>query len=690
MKYDVKEFTLEQKIKLLSGRTYWTTNDIDGKVRSLWFCDGPHGLRKRVDGTTVCATAMPSLANLANSWDRESVYLNAQTIADDCIENDVDVLLAPGVNIKRTPLGGRNFEYFSEDPYLAGELAVEFINAVQESGVGTSLKHYCMNNRDFERLFQSNEADERTMREIYLRPFEIAVKKSKPTTIMCAYNLVNGILASENKWLLTDILRDEWGYEGLVVSDWSAVKNAYKSLLAGVDLEMPNNEPSYEILKNALEKGYITEHDIDLHAQRVLDLIEKCDKNKETRKTSFTKAQRYENAINVAKESIVMLKNDGILPLKQGTIMVTGMMVNNPAIGAFGSALVESDNKPKNLCDMLNAQGTEAEFKEYIIHREERASIHCGGAFDTAFETDAVVICVKGPDEGEGGDRVRIKLHDTQEDFIINMAKANPNVIVCVYAGSAVDMSAWIDKVKGVILVGLAGVGVHEALAPIITGKLSPSGKLAETFPLCIEDTPASTTLGDGFVDHYKEGLFVGYRYYDKYEKKVLFPFGFGLSYANFTYSNLSIEKQSETDYVVSYDITNNSDIDAKEVSQIYVRDVIARVVRPIKELKGFSKDLIKAGETKRISVKLDKSAFAFYSIPLKDWQVENGNFEIMVGASSQDIRLSGKIKIELPDHTQSSFDYVANPDYNLTKFGWRKGFIPDKPFDPESFNNND
>ncbi len=683
MKYDLKNFTIDEKIKLLSGKTYWTTGDADGKVRELWLCDGPHGLRKRVNDATVPATAMPCLVNLANSWDRESVRLSAQTIADDCIENDVDVLLAPGVNIKRTPLCGRNYEYFSEDPFLAGELAIQFINGAQDSGVGTSLKHYCMNNRDFERLFQSNEADERTMREIYLKPFEMAVKNSKPTTVMCAYNLVNGILASENKWILTDILRDDWGFEGLVVSDWSAVKNAYKSLIAGVDLEMPSNQPSYQVLKDALDKGLITEELIDLHAQRVLDLIEKCDKNKESRKAKFTPSQRHENAVKVAGEGIVLLKNDGILPIKSGEIMVTGMEVNKPAIGAFGSAMVTSSYKLKNLCDVLNEQGVQANFKEYIIHREERSSIFAGGAYDSAFETDAVIICVKGPDEGEGGDRVRIKLHDYQEDFILNMAKANPNVVVCVYAGCAIDMSAWIDKVKGVIFVGLAGEGVHEALAPIIAGNLCPSGKLSETFPLCVEDTPSGTKLGNGYVDFYEEGLFVGYRYYDRFSKPVLFPFGFGLSYANFTYSNLKVEKQSETDYIVSYDITNNSDIDAKEISQIYVRDVLARVVRPYKELKGFSKDLIKAGETKRVSVKLDKSAFAFYSIPLKDWHVESGNFEIMVGASSQDIRLSAKIKIQMPDHTQSSFHYVAYPDYNLTKFGWKKGEVPDEPYKP-------
>ncbi len=663
MKYDIKKLSLEQKLDLLTGKNRWQTNDLEGMIDTVFMADGPHGLRKNIDNKTVPATAMPNLSQIANSWDRDSAYLDGQTIANDCIENGVDVLLAPGVNIKRTPLCGRNFEYFSEDPFLAGELASHYVDGVQSKGVGTSLKHFAMNNSDFERLYQSSEADERTMREIYFAPFEAVVKKSKPWTVMCSYNLVNGVYSAENQWLLDDVLRKEFGHDGLIVSDWGAVKNPFRSVKATLDLEMPSNPHSKGVLKEALERGLITEQEIDNRVNKILELIEKSQNAKGLRTVNFTKEQRHQNAVNIAKEGMVLLKNDGILPLKNGRVMVAGSCVKNPVIGGGGSANAETLYKPENLCDLLNKESTGAQFEFYDCFREYDGIIHSGHALESAYNKDAVVLCVSGQSESEGGDRASIKLQPLVEDFILNLVKINPNVIVCLYAGSAIDVSAWIDKVKGVILVGFAGEGVHEALAPIITGKISPSGKLSETFPICLEDTPSGKEKGNGYVNWYKEGMFVGYRYYDEYDKPVQFPFGYGLSYANFVYSDLSIEKLGDTDYTVSFTITNTSDIDAKEISQVYIADVMSRVKRPIKELKGFSKNFIKAHESVRVSIKLDYRSFAFYSQPLQKWQVENGVFEVLVGASSKDIRLIGKIDMILPEITQSSTEYMYGVD---------------------------
>ena len=443
------------------------------------------------------------------------------------------------------------------------------------------------------------------------------------------------------------------------LSDWQAVKNPYKAVKATLDLEMPNNEGSFAILKDAYERGLINDKEIDFCLNNILTLMEKCDDAKDKRTINYTKEQRHENAVKIATEGIVLLKNNGALPLKSGKVVVTGIPAQNPPIGGGGSANVTTEYTPVNLTDMLNEEKTDAEFEYVFVNRTNGLSIFAQKAYVKAYESDAVVVCVRGYEESENLDRENIKLPILEENLILNLAKANKNVVVCVYAGSAIDMSAWIDKVNAVVFVGYAGEGVNQALAPILTGRISPSGKLSETFPLCLEDTPSGSLKSNGFYTYYSEGPFIGYRYYEQYKKPVLFPFGFGLSYADFTYSDLKIEQKGQFDYTVSYSITNNSKIDAKEVSQLYVRDVFAHVVRPVKELKGFSKDLIKAGQTVRVSIDLDKSAFAYYSLPLKTWYVENGVFEIMVGASSQDIRLMGKINIEQPETEQTSIDRV-------------------------------
>ncbi len=664
MKYDITKLTIDEKIKLLSGKNNWQTNDLDGKLPSVFVADGPHGLRKTNDAQneTVPATAMPSLSVLSSSWDRELCYLNTQTIADDCIENNVDVLLAPGVNIKRSPLCGRNFEYFSEDPYLAGELASSYVDGLQDSGVGACIKHFCLNNKEFERLYQSSDVDERTLREIYLKAFEKIVKKSQPLTIMCSYNSVNGVPMAENKWLLNDVLREEFGFSGLIMSDWCAVKNPYKSAKATLDLEMPARSMSYPILKQAYERGLITEEEIDVCATHLINLIEKLDKLKEKRVVKYSIEQRHENAVKIASESMVLLKNDGVLPLTSGNTLIVGNKIYGPIIGGGGSSKVKPRKPLASLQEELEKLGTPIKFSTINATLTNTLIKQSYVIYEEAYESDNVILFVNSA-MTEGEDSASMKLPPITEDYINQIAKYNKKVTVCLFSGSAVDMSAWIDNVSAVIWCGFAGEGLYEALASILLGKVSPCGKLAETYPLSVEDTPTGLDVGNCNYDVYREGLMVGYRHYDYYKKNVLFPFGYGLSYAKFEYSDIKIEKKTETDYLVKFKITNVSNIDAKEISQLYVKDVASRVLRPEKELKGFEKTFIKAGETVEVTIPLDKTAFSYYSVPLKKDYVENGWFEILVGSSSRDIKLASKIKIELPETEQVTTEYVKNVD---------------------------
>ncbi|MBQ8295693.1 MAG: glycoside hydrolase family 3 C-terminal domain-containing protein [Clostridia bacterium] len=654
MKCDIKTLTLEEKIKLLTGKNCWQSETASGKLPDVFFSDGPHGLRK-IDIETEAtekATVMPSLVVLANTWDVELARLDGATIADDCIEKGADVLLAPGINIKRTPLCGRNFEYFSEDPFLAGTLAKAYIEGVQSKGIGTSLKHYCVNNREYDRFYQSSELDERTLREIYLPAFEIAVQ-AQPWTVMCSYNPINGVWASENKWLLNDVLREEFGFEGVIISDWGAVHNSWRAMKATLDLEMPYRPQAYQELKVGFEKGYITEAEIDARVEKILQLMEKTQNDKKV--VTTTKEQRHQNALKIARSGIVLLKNEeNILPLKQGSILVLGSFYG---MGGGGSALGQTEYCPRSLREELAERlaGKCEVVNGFAKVDNKNWATGMRFAAQEAYGKDVVVICVGNNEqiESEAFDRTTLRLSATQEDMIINTAKVNKNVIVVVTAGSAVDMSAWIDKVKAVVFAGFGGEAASEAVADVLAGNVCPSGKLSETFPLNLADTPTGENRGDGFVDEYREGIFVGYRWYDKKEKEVLFPFGYGLSYAKFEYFDLKLEKKGATEYDVVYMVKNVSDTDGQETSQVYVRDVFAMVSRPEKELKGFTKTALKAGESKQVRVSLDARAFAYYSMPLKKWYVENGEFEILVGASSRDIRLTETISIELPDDEQ-------------------------------------
>ena len=656
MNIKLSDLTLDEKLLLLSGKDCWRLNDLNGKFPNIFLSDGPNGLRKMAsDGSTIKATAMPNISVVANSWNKDIAYLDGSTIADDCIDNEVSVLLAPGVNIKRTPLNGRNFEYFSEDPYLAGTLAKSYIEGVQDKGVGTSLKHYCANNREYDRLFQSSEIDERTLREIYIKPFEYAIQ-AKPWTIMCSYNLINGVWAAEHKKLLKDVLRNKLGYDGMIVSDWGAVHNHPKSVKAGIDLCMPYMN-TFDSLKNAYDNGELSIEDIDFAVQNVLNLIEKVEKSgKKTAKT--TKQERHNNAVEVAKEGIVLLKNDNdILPLnKTNSVFVGGRFANTPSLGGGGSAYVLTDYEIPKLGDLLEQKlGVEVKRGSALatgVHDDIKMSLeyvrNARGDYELMFDSDVCVICVgeEAPVVSENYDREHIKLSTAQEEYIIRATELNKNVVVVLHAGSAIDVSAWIDRVQGLVLVGFAGQGANDALASVLTGETNPSGKLSETYPICLEDTYTETSLGNKGVEWYSDGIFVGYRYYEKQGIDVAFPFGYGLSYSQFEYSNIKIEKVSKYEYKLSYDITNVSSVDGKEVSQVYIKEVLPWVVRPEKELKGYSKDLIKAGETKTITINLGFDAFAHFSTAYDEYIVDDGAFEILVGSSSQDIKLKSTIKI--------------------------------------------
>ncbi|MBO5481446.1 MAG: glycoside hydrolase family 3 C-terminal domain-containing protein [Clostridia bacterium] len=655
MKYDIKKLSLDEKLHLLTGRDTWRLSTANEKLPEVFLSDGPNGLRM-IDletKTTKKATAMPNIHILASTWNTDLAYLDGATIADDCLEHHADVLLAPGVNIKRTPLCGRNFEYFSEDPYLSGVMAKAYIEGVQSKGVGTSLKHYCANNREYDRRYQNSDVDERTLREIYLPAFEIAVQ-AKPWTVMCSYNPVNGIYASENQYLLDDILRGEFGFDGLIVSDWAAVHHSARAVKASLDLRMPYDQNAYTELKTAYDEGWLSDEEIDACVERILAFMEKTQTQK--KEVTTTKQQRHENAVKIAAEGAVLLKNDGILPLTSGKICVYGPFADSPAMGGGGSAYAETDYKPRHLAEELqdilgDTVSTANIWMDYHRNKQVKAGLQA------SYENDITVLCLgTGKNrEAEGYDRTHLRLDAIQEKLIDEVSKYTDNIVVVLHAGSAIDMSAWIDKVKAVLLIGFSGEGAQEAAAQLLTGKISPSGKLTETFPWYLEDTPTADYTGNGCSEQYAEGVFVGYRWFDEHDIDVLFPFGHGLSYTNFAYSDLAIEKKDETHYDVCFTVTNTGNMAAKEVSQVYVRDVFSMVNRPKKELKGFVKTELQAGESKRVRIPLCDRAFAYYSVNLKRWYVENGDFEILVGASSRDIRLKEKITIQLPDKDQYS-----------------------------------
>lgn len=662
----IAQMTLEEKAALCTGGTAWTTTPVERLgVPKLFVSDGPHGLRRVPDENSMAidalpATCFPTASCTASSWDTDLLRQLGEALAEEAIALDVDVVLGPGTNMKRTPACGRNFEYFSEDPYLAGELAASFINGVQSQGVGTSLKHYAANNQEYQRMTMSSEVDERSLREIYLPAFEAAVKKAQPWTVMCCYNRVNGVYGSEHHKLLTEILKDEWGLEGFVVSDWGAVHDRVAAIRGGLDLEMPGpRERRVQAVVKAVRNGELDEALLDESVRRILHIVFKA---AETPKgAAFDVAGHHALARKIAGEGMVLLKNDGILPLKgMRRIAVIGHAAKEAYFQGGGSSHINATQVDVPLVELEKlADGAQITFCEGYPADDSSQPALIEEAVAAAHVADVALLYIALPTykESEGYDRADLDLTNQQVALIQAVTAVQPKSVIILNNGSAVTMSAWIDGAAAVLEAWMMGQAGGGAIADILFGVVNPSGKLAETFPLKLTDTPAYINYpGENGKVRYGEGIFIGYRYYDAREQPVLFPFGHGKSYTTFAYSAPRVSSETFRDVdglTVSVDVTNTGPVAGKEIVQVYVRDHRARLVRPLKELKGFAKVALQPGETKTVSVTLDFRAFAYYHPTYGQWITEDGAFDILIGASSADIRcvraVTLKSTLELP-----------------------------------------
>lgn len=674
----VQRMTLEEKAGMCSGLDFWHLKGVERLgIPSIMVTDGPHGLRKQ-DGSadhlgltsSVPATCFPSAAGLASSWDKDLARQVGVALGEECQAEDVAVLLGPGVNIKRSPLGGRNFEYFSEDPLLSTQMATGHIQGVQSQGVGTSLKHFAVNNQEERRMSIDAVVDERTLREIYLASFEGAVIDGQPWTVMCSYNKVNGTYAGENEWLLTDILKDEWGHEGLVVSDWGAVNERADALAAGLELEMPTSGGIGERkVIDAVESGQLPLDKLDRAVERLLTLIfNAVDQKKEG--ATYNKDEHHQLARKVAAESMVLLKNEeGLLPLgREGKVALIGAFAHKPRFQGGGSSHINPTKVDDIVEEMTQVAGEGVTFSYapgYRIEADDVDETLMHEAVQTAQSADTAVVFVGLPDryESEGYDRSHLRLPDNHIRLIEEIAKVQSRVVVVLSNGSPVEMP-WLPKVQAVLEAYLGGQAVGGAIADLLYGEVNPSGKLAETFPAKLSHNPSYLNFpGEGNRVDYREGIFVGYRYYDKKELEPLFPFGYGLSYTTFEYADLKVDRTELTDQDevnVQVRVTNTGDRAGKEIVQLYVSDVESTVIRPVKELKAFAKVALEPGESKVVSFTLNKRSFAYYNVDMKDWHVETGEFEIQVGSSSRDIHVQTRVNVEstatfLPTYTRNS-----------------------------------
>ena len=683
----IKELSLKEKASLLSGGDVWQTEAVARlDIPSIFLVDGPHGVRYVADrhhaDPAQKATCFPTAVNLAAGWDLDLIKKVAAALAEESKARGVDVLLGPGINMKRSPLGGRNFEYFSEDPFLSAELAIAFIKKVQNKGIGTSLKHYAANNQEHKRFSIDAQIDERPLREVYLAAFEKVVKKANPWTIMAAYNQINGDFATENEYLLQDILRDEWGYDNLIVSDWWAIHDRVKALKAGLDLEMPGADPvNDQKIVDAVEAGELSQEIVDESAARVLDLILKAQETEKN--TELPAEEHHQLAKEIAGDTIILLKNQGdLLPLTEAKIaekeslLVVGELAQEVRYQGIGSSQVNPtrlDNHYQALEDKFAEElavhytpgySSEAEAEENENLREK--------ALREAENKDYVIIYAGLPDkvEAEGYDRKDMQLPQEQNQLIKELAKVNPNIIVVLNNGAPVDIRQWLDNVSAVIEAGLPGQAGALALAEIITGEVNPSAKLAESYPLKLEDNPSYLDFpGSNGTVRYGEGIYIGYRYYDKKKMDVLFPFGFGLSYTEFAYRALEVP-----DYLAEGEklklkvlIENTGQFTGKEVVQLYISQSSPALERPPKELKGFAKIELEPGEKEWLELELDYQDLAYYH-PDAGWIVEEDQYKIMIGASSRDIKFTEEIQVEssfkLKDLTAKSpfEDWLADP----------------------------
>ena len=682
----VTKMTLDEKAGLCSGYDFWSTKPIKRLgVPSIMMADGPHGLRKENEEDvnvgmkqSFPATAFPPAVNLASSWSMEMASKMGDMLGKECLDQNVSTILGPGTNIKRSPLCGRNFEYMSEDPYLAGKLCRNYIEGVQANDVGTSLKHYCANNQEMRRMTINSIVDERALREIYLPAFEEAVK-AQPDTVMCSYNKLNGVYLSDNKRLLTDILREEWGFKGIVVSDWNALNNRIEAIKAGLDLEMPScgGSTDKQIVK-AVKSGKLDEKLLDSVVERLLAYIIKSYSALQNEyKADYDAA--HEVAREIAEQSIVLMKNnDNVLPLDESEddIAIIGELAHNPRYQGSGSSRI-NPYKLVNFLDAMEQNGKKYEFAPaYNVNSDKLDEKLLEEAIAVAKKHKKVLLFVGLTDqyESESYDRRHMSIPKSHSDLIEVMTSINPNTVVVLFGGSPVVMP-WIDKVGTMLNAYLPGEAGGEALYNVIFGKVNPSGKLAETYPIKEEDNIVSKyfPMGPKNVE-YRESIYVGYRYFDSANKNVLFPFGYGLSYTTFEYSDLKIDGME-----VSYNVTNTGKADGYEVCQLYISDPNPTVFKAKKELKGFDKVFIKAGETVAVKHTLDYRSFAFYNTVIDDWYAPNGDYNVLIGASSRDIRLQGVIKVNFDQEEKAVPDYktICPSYYNLAQIDE----IPDGEF---------
>ncbi len=690
----ISQMTLEEKTALCSGLDFWHLNGVERLgLKSIMVSDGPHGLRKHSDKKdktdimgSVPAVCFPTASATAASWDEELIYKMGEALGDECRAEKVSVLLGPGNNIKRSPLCGRNFEYFSEDPYLGGKMAASFIKGVQSKGIGTSLKHFAANNQETRRMTIDTVADERTLREIYLASFEIAVKEGKPRTVMNAYNKLLGTYCAENEWLLGKVLREEWGFDGVVVTDWGAENEIHKGIAAGQNLEMPgSNGLGSAKLQAAVENGLLSEEELDKRVDEIVDLIMYAEET--LGDYTYDKDEHHKLAKEVALGSMVLLKNeDGILPLdKSKRIALIGEMAASPRYQGAGSSQINAKNVDDAFSVMLSKNYGFVYAKGYNKAKDVtdiglvREAVEAAKSCETA-----VIFCGLTEEyESEGFDRDHMRMPMSHINLINAVSKANPNTVVVLSGGSPVEMP-WLSNVKAVLNGYLGGEAGAAAAVELIYGEKNPSGKLAETYPLHLEDNASYTSFpGSRKSVEYRESIYVGYRYYDKVKKDVLFPFGFGLSYTAFTYSDIKLSKKNikDTDTLeVSFKVKNTGDTAGAEIAQIYVNDKESTIFRPEKELKGFRKIYLEPGEEKKLTVSLDKRAFAYYNVNIHDWHVESGAFDILVGASSRDIKLSATVKVtstagdvEIPDMRESLPCYYSGEVSNVSDADFEK-----------------
>ena len=650
----LKELTLEEKCALLSGaETFKTRGMPQHGIPQIWLSDGPHGLRKQAGESdhlglnpSVPATCFPTASAVANSWDTALGEEIGAALGEEAAAQEVSVLLGPGLNMKRNPLCGRSFEYFSEDPYLAGKLAAGYIRGIQSKGVAACPKHFAVNSQETRRMASDSIVDERTLREIYLTGFEIAVKEGHPRSIMSSYNLVNGTYANENKHLLMEILRGEWGFDGAVITDWGGSNDHALGVKNGSTLEMPApGGDSVRELLAAVENGKISESDIDARLSELLPLVFDTKAALDAAPREFDAAAHHALARRAAAESLVLLKNEGaLLPLAAGTkVAVIGDFAKNPRYQGAGSSMVNSTQVDVLLDKLIDSELNVIGYQQgFDRHGKPDAALQ-KSACELAAQTDTVILCM-GLDEiaeSEGLDRSNLRLAQNQVDLLQAVAAVNPKIVVVLYSGSVVE-TPWLDNCQALLYAALGGQAGAGAVADALIGKVNPCGKLAETWPLAYADIPSAADFATRRKTvEYREGLYIGYRYFTTAEKAVRFPFGYGMSYTTFAYSDMAADEQG-----VSLTVTNTGSVAGTEIVQLYVAKKNSELFRPAKELKGFARVTLAPGEKQRITIMLDDKAFRFWNVKANRWEIEGGEYELLVGASVEDIRLCEKISV--------------------------------------------